>query len=341
MNQRLKTTLLIFFVLTTLGVGILAWQQQRSLNALSKPSGSADDSADLRKRLADAEQRAHSLQNELDALKAKQTSEENAGDEPPPPGENDDRRGRFRGRGPEAFAALMNDPKFVALMNSRDRMLLDSRYASLFKSLLQNGKITPEQLETFKNLLVERQNTMRDVMISAREQGLNDRSQINQLVKQAEAELDAQLQSTLGADGYAQFQQYEKTAPQRGLVNQLSQSLSYTHPLTDAQAEQLVQILAANSTSNGQGGGRRGEFAIGGFAVGPGGMMGGGTTITDMTISQASTVLSADQLKALQNIQAQQTAQRELMQSMRNARPSTSSGTQGSATNAGPATAAK
>jgi len=321
-NQRIKSTLLVFFALTTVATGIFAWQQSRTQRTEQNTAADKDRAA-LEKRLADAEHRAHDLQNQLDALKARMVAEDTPPDEPPPSANNEgdprDRRGRFRG--PEAFMAVMNDPKVVQLMNSREKLMLDSRYAALFKSLSQGGGATdlsPEQLDAFKNLLVEKQNTTRDVMMTARAQGITDRSEINQLVKNAQTELDAQIQNTLGADGFTQYQQYEKTLPQRTLVNQLSQSLSYTStPLSDSQTQQLVQILADTSTETGSGqrrtGGGPGGF--GGFG-GPG----VGVTITDAAVTQASTVLAPDQLNALTAIQKAQVAQQELTQAMRTAR---------------------
>ena len=305
MNSRLKTALIVLLALTTVATGIYAWQLNRALHG--PQIGSADsDRAALEKRLADAEHRAHDLQNELDTLKARNVASDTQSDEPPgPPNNNDDRGGRFRGRGAEAFQAMMNDPKVVQLMNSREKMMLDSRYASLFKSLLQSGSganMTPEQLDTFKNLLVEKQNTERDVRMSARAEGVTDRSEINKLVKSAQAEVDTQIQSTLGPDGFSQYQQYEKTAPQRNVVNQVAQSLSYTSaPLTDAQNQQLVQILANNASTDTN---QRRNFG-GGF----GGGTGPTATVTDAAVSQASGVLTPAQMTALVAIKDQQIAQ--------------------------------
>lgn len=312
MNQRLKTTLLVFFALTTLGTGILAWQQNRQLHASTGGATGSDDSA-LRKKLADAEHRAHALQNELDTLKAKQPGEVVSDEPPAPPNEAEGfgpRGGRFRG-GPDGFREILSDPKVMALMNAREKSMLDQRYAALFKSLIQSGKLTPEQVEAFKNLMVERQNTMRDIRQSAREQGITDRSQIDALVKSTQAELDAQLQNTLGSAAYAEYQAYEKTAPQRNFVNQLAQSLSYgSAPLNDAQSQQLIDILAKTSESNGN----RRQGGFGG---------GGNVTITDAALTAAAGVLNPAQLAALTEMQRQQKAQEELRQQLRAARQTT------------------
>lgn len=346
MNSKLKTTLLVLFALTAAATGILAWQQNRALQTLrDTQNATADkDRTALEKRLADAERRAHDLQNELAALKSQGEGIAEASAEETPVAANNgdgrDRRNRFRGPGggPEAFTVMMNDPKVVQLMNSGEKLMLDSRYAALFKSLTQGGvaNLTPEQLDTFKNLLVEKQNTMRDVMMTARSQGVTDRAEISQLTKNAQAELDTQIQSTLGATGYEQYQQYEKTLPQRTLVNQLSQSLSYTSaPLSDTQTQQLVQILADSSTSGNTGqrrntGGVAGPMG-GGFGGGRAGGLVGGAPITDAAVTQAQSVLTPAQLTALTALQQQQKAQQEMFQAMRVARDSANAAPQTSA----------
>ena len=47
------------------------------------------------------------------------------------------------------------------------------------------------------------------------------------------------LKAVLGDAGFNQMQNYEQTMPQRNVVNQLQQRLSYTDtPLSQAQADQ-------------------------------------------------------------------------------------------------------
>ncbi len=121
----------------------------------------------------------------------------------------------------------------------------------------------------------------------------------------------------MGDAGYAQYQQYQQTLPQRNVANQLAQSLSYTNtPLTPDQTEQMVSILAANTpaSSNSTGNNIRANLATGlGFG-------GGGQTspITNDAITQAQTVLSPPQVAALQQLQAAQQAQQQLNAAMRN-----------------------
>ncbi len=189
---------------------------------------------------------------------------------------------------------------------------LDSSYAPLFKQLTQQLNLSPTQLAAFQNLLVQKQDAARDVITAARDQGLNpgtDRAAITQLIAQSNAEIDSQIQSTLGPDGYAQYQGYEQTLPQRNTVNQLQQSLSYTGtPLQDAQAQQLIQLLAANAPQNNNNPTNMRTLLNGNNAT---------SRITDADITQAQGILSSTQVAALQQLQQQQQAQAELQRQIR------------------------
>lgn len=296
MNQRTKNFLIAILVLAVLGTGTLAWNLNRQLQELSQTSTGSDESTALIKRLAALEKLNQALKAEIERLKGNQHA--GASNEPPPPPnemEPAGARNMSTGR-PEPLRGLMSDPKFISIVNARERQMLDNRYAKLFKNLVQSGKLTPAQIEEFKNLLVERQNTLRDIRQSAREQGITDRAQIDELARSTQAELDAQIQRTLGDTAYADFQTYEKTYPQQAFTQQLAQSLSYTDaPLSDNQAQQLIQILSNASANTQQQRGFPGPF--------------GTVKITDDVIESAAKILSPTQLSALENIKRQQQAQ--------------------------------
>jgi hypothetical protein len=307
--------------LLTIGATTVAWQQYWKAARLEAATLSATAGADLQKRLDAAENQNRSLTAELDV---RREAAAEAGAQPAANARNANQGGR----GPRGdMAAIMDRPEMQRLRTLQQRAALDTRFAPLFKSL----NLAPEKLSQFKNLLAERESTMQDVMMAARDQGVDPRSDpegFRKLVTAAQAEINSQLKSVLGDDGYAQYEKYAQTQPQRATVEQLRQSLSYTsEPLTDTQASQLVQILAASSPaaqsgaqSDGappmppEGGGGRGPGGLGGP---PGGS--GGAPITTETIAQAQTVLSTTQLSALQQMQALQQAQQQAMQLMRNA----------------------
>ena len=308
-----KNYLILFLVLITLGCGTLAWRQYQELVALRASALNNDERADLQKRLWAAEKRKHELEASLAAKRDPGNGDPADGPEGGPGG---DRRGGNRNNLAGNFLAMMDKPEIQKLMAIQQRAALDARFATLFKNL----NLSPAQLEQFKNLLVEKQTALTDALAAARAQGINPRTDpedFQKLVTDAQAEADSSIKATLGDAGYAQYQQYQQTLPQRNVVNQLSQSLSYTNtPLTDDQTEQMVSILAANtpastnSTANNIRATVTSAFGIGG--------PGQTSPITNDAITQAATVLAPAQVTALQQLQATQLAQAQLQAAMRN-----------------------
>jgi len=315
-----KNYLILLLVLTTAGGAALAWRQYRELTQLRAASVNNRERADWQKRLWDSEKRRHDLEASLAALRDKgaAATEESADgpagpDEPAPGG----RRGPNRGNLANNFMAMMDRPEIQKLMATQQRAALDSRFAALFRNL----NLSPEQLEQFKNLLVEKQTAMTDALAAARAQGIdprNDPQEFRKLVADAQAEVDVSIKAALGDSAYAQYQQYQQTLPQRTTVNQLQQSLSYTStPLTSAQTEQMVQILAANTPPSANSAAANGRAAVAAaFGVGFAGQA--GSRVTNDAITQSQTVLAPAQVQALQQLQAAQQAQAQLTQAMRN-----------------------
>ncbi|HET7538092.1 MAG TPA: hypothetical protein VFJ90_16645 [Candidatus Didemnitutus sp.] len=224
---------------------------------------------------------------------------------------------RAEGGAGNRMRAFAESPQAQQFMAMQQKAALDGRYASLFRKL----NLSPTDLEKLKSLLVERQTAAMDVMMAARNQGVDVRTsgtEIAQLVRDAQAEVDGSIQDLLGTTGYQQYQDYEHTLPMRGTVNQLEQRLSYSSaPLSSDQAEQLARILAdtAPQRSNDQRMTPGGVFYAA-AGMGPPGFMGGGT-ITDDAVARAQGVLSSSQVDALRQLQQEQQAQAQLTQEMR------------------------
>ncbi len=333
-----KTYLLVILTCVTLGTAALAWKQYQELIQLRAASLGADERADLQKRLWAAEKRAKELADQLAALRNRAGGDEVAfvegGDPANPDANRTDRRARGPGgpggRGGD-FMAAMQKPEIQRLLATQQKAALDSRYAALFKSL----NLTPAQLDKFKNLLVERQASVMDVMAASNGQGLN-RDEMRKLVEGSQAEIDASIKAAIGDAAYSQYQNYDKTAAQRTTTDQLTQRLSYSGtPLTADQSAAMLQILtqtaAARTAATGAttnvavaidtGGGRGG----GGIAMNFGG--GSGTQITDATIAMAQGVLSGPQVEALKQIQTEQKAQQQISQAFRQTMGGAATGT--------------
>lgn len=304
MLPRFKNYLIILLAFATAATGTIAWRQTQRLHAVVQ-SNLLEASARPARKPVVASPVDRSIPEKIVAKPAGDptaTSDDTAAASPARPQRNNRPN----------FIALMANPEFAKAWNIERRAQLDSRYASLFKNL----NLSPSQLDGLKNLLVERESAAMDVTATAREQGLDprtDRDAINKLIASAQSDIDQSIKAALGDTSYQQYQSYQTTQPQRAVVAQLEQRLSYSAtPLTGAQSDFLVQALggqqAASSTNAPDQGGRGGGF---------GGRGANGTPISDAVIKQAQNVLTPDQVTALKDIQAQQQAQQKISQMFR------------------------
>jgi hypothetical protein len=326
-----KNLALVVLAVTTLAAAVLAWRQQLELQSLRAVAAAADDAARMKQRALAAEQRAKALEDELSAAQDKLAEAKSAAAKAEAAKRPADAGSMPAMRTMLANAAnMMSSPEVQKMMALRQKAALDANYAALFKRL----SLPPEKLEQLKKLMVERQQVGADVFAAAAQQGLDplrNGRELAKLTADGQARVDGEIKALLGEDAYATYQNYQNTLPQRGVVNQLQQSLSYTaNPLSETQAEQLVQILAQNQPAQPAGATGRNvavarTFVAGGAAgggapevmsyVGP--AMGvGGSTVTDAAVAAARTVLSDPQVEALQQIQQQQAQLRATMQSM-------------------------
>ncbi|MES2694464.1 MAG: hypothetical protein V4773_13395 [Verrucomicrobiota bacterium] len=253
-----KNLVIVLLAATTIGGAVLAWRQYSDLVELRAASLKRDERADLQKRIWDLEKLNRDLQDKIAANREPGAPSERVaggpdGEERRGPEGGRGGRGDPRGRGDSimqqanAVRDLMNKPEVQALMNLQQKAGVEARYAALFKNL----NLPPDQIEKLKTLLAERSNTAQDVFAAAREQGIDPRENpaaFRKMNADAQNVINNAIKATIGDAGFAQLATYEQTLPQRNLVNDLQQRLSYTNsPLSSAQADQLVGILAANA----------------------------------------------------------------------------------------------
>ena len=297
MPSKVKNYLIILLAVATACASGIAWSQARRLTALQ------DELLKTAAAATAVKHRPAPVAAEFTRPAPAATPAATAEVEPAAAEEPAAQRPRGNNNNRPNFAALMNNPEFARAMTLQQRAALDSRYAALFKQL----KLPPEQLEKLKSLLVERQNARMDVMLAARENGMNpreSRDELRKLTDEAQAEVDANIKASLGESVYNQYQNYENTQSQRSLVSQLDQRLAYSStPLSEHQSAFLVKALAETGTTE---------------SAGPGGWGGGNrATITDTVIAQAQSVLTSDQVAALKQLQIEQQAQQQVRDMMR------------------------
>lgn len=328
--KHFRLALYLLLVATSIGSLWWAWRQQREIEELRTAAMKKTERADLQKRVWDLEKSNRDLRDQLAGRTGgpgTETGAAGAPRDPATPGAG--RGGRFDPRRDTAQMLAMRElvakPEVQALISREQRSNVEIRYAALFKAL----NLPPDQTEKVKALLVERLATAQDVLTAAFDQGVNPRENaddLRKLMTDAQNDINRSIRSVIGEQGFAQLGTYEQTLPQRAVVNELQLRLSATDvPLSPSQAEQLVQILAANPAPTPAvterpgpppGPPRGPDFGaiLGG---GPGGGPGGAVppvAVTTAAVAQAQTVLSPVQVRALQQIQQQQQTQQQLRQ---------------------------
>jgi len=321
LSSRLKTVSIVALALTTCVAAALAWNLY--LKVIKLRAAALDDPAraDLQKRLWDLEKRNKDLEAQLANRRARGYGTADDGSNRDAAGnaaEAGRPGGRFNRRGGFAnISNLLDNPQFNRLWTQEQKDRVKLAYADLFKRL----NLSPDQADKLNSLLVERQESVLDVLSAASAQGVTGRDQIGALIQQANASVDSQIQSLLGPDGYAQYTNYLQTQPQRNQVNELQTRLAAAGlpQLQDFQTQQLTQILAQNTESGTSGGGgpRGGNGGMGGIMGGIFGSNVTGPAISPNAVTQAGTVLTAEQLQAFQQMQQEQATQQQVMSLLR------------------------
>lgn len=354
--MRAKSYVIPALVLSLVGATALAWHQYQELVTLRADALAGEDRRAMDARLADLERHNRELEAKLAALRAGKidgadssiAADNSSTDREAKPAAlltalAEQGGGQFAGESKkdaemELLGALADLPEFQQLIAMQQRGKIDSKYAALFKKL----NLTPEQQQQFETLLADRQSAFADAMIAAHDQGLTGKDARNMamaVAKSTQKDIDNSIKNMLGTQGYNQYQNYERTMPQRETVNQLAQRLSYTAaPLTPQQQDQLVQTLASSARQQAVAAANA-AAATGQKAVRqpvtvaplPGQLtsLGIGSSnsvvIVPAAVSKAQTFLSTQQLAALQQMQQEQNAQQALGNLLRNggAKPKT------------------
>lgn len=298
-----KDFALILLALTTLAGGWLAWSQTRELRRLRaepNPAAPAQSAAPV------ASDTASGSDPVLPGSAAPSEAV-------PAAAADRSRVEESRLARQEQMERLQDTPEYQQLRALQMKGALDHRYAALFRRL----DLPPAKLDALKNLLLERQTVGMDVNAIARAQGLDPRRDgalLQQLITQTRDEINAGIRNLLGEETYRSYEFYEQTMPYRDVVNQLDLRLSYTSaPLTEAQAEQLVRIVAeANQDAPAPRGGAgvARVFDLRRLQA----------PLNDTAMDRARGILTPDQFPALEELQARQQASRRMGELMREGR---------------------
>ncbi len=190
-----------------------------------------------------------------------------------------------------------------------EKIHLNQQYAMLFRKLARDFKISPDQLDKLKFLLVDRQQGFNDAVTLARAQGITMKNPdvFKPLVLESALALDAQIEQLLGKEAYGKFLEYEQTMSSSRVVNQVQQYLRGSpDQLSEAQYTNLVNLLHSNMPKNTSYGDNIGK-ALADYEA----------PVNRPIITAAKAFLSPQQIAALELYQRQRAAERWITKTLK------------------------
>jgi RNA polymerase sigma factor (sigma-70 family) len=146
---------------------------------------------------------------------------------------------------PSRMDMLLANPDYQELNLKLSRNSCRFRYGPLYQKL----GLSTQQITDFEVALDEQQQVLFDTANAARAQGLSPNEPgLGPLIDPTINALQDKLRAVLGDAGYAEYKAYRKTAVARASADSLASALYYTaSPLTAEQADQLTQVVVANT----------------------------------------------------------------------------------------------
>jgi hypothetical protein len=144
----------------------------------------------------------------------------------------------------EYIEELMKNPEMAEMIRQNQRTTLDMMYGDLFKDL----RLSEEELESFKDLLVDKQMIILELgmpMMSG-DLGEDEKKAMTEKIEEKQAEIDEEIKMLLGEAGYEEFENYSKNLGDRMLLGQYKRGLEGTgiEPLDERQEEELLAAMS-------------------------------------------------------------------------------------------------
>ena len=146
-----------------------------------------------------------------------------------------------------AIAKMLKDPGMREMIKAQQKGTMDITHGPLLKYL----DLAPEQLESFKGLLLDKQMAQMDASLDLMDASLGpkQREAKTAALKALTDDYDARIRDMLGAENFAIYKEYEMTQPERLQVNLFKQSLSGDDRLNEPQEHELILALYGERTN--------------------------------------------------------------------------------------------
>lgn len=236
--------IIIWVLLGAMAVGgVLYYQQsQKAWEANNRVAELEKKLAEVNARDAKQEARNEDLRKELLSTKMDAVAEASQVQQMQQAATN-----RASDKGTNPFAGMFKDPAMKEMIKNQQQAVMGPMMDMMYKGLMTNLNLTPEQSAALKELLVKRQMIDSQAGVSLLGDDL-DADKRKALMEQAKADKDAvnaQIKQTLGDDGYAQLEAWDKSAGDRMMLNTFKGQLGASAPaLSSDQETQLMQAMA-------------------------------------------------------------------------------------------------
>lgn len=248
----MKNIALILLVILSLVLGALAVQQQKKTAQtraeLARVQAQLAAAQDQLKAVANAADQIATAKRSSKALQESLTETSRFADEKSKQAEQLQSAlaaAKTNSANPLAgMAKMFNDPKMREMIKTQQKAMMGPMIEKQYGALFQQLNLSPDQSAQLKELMTKKMLAGADAGMAMLDDTV-DAAKREELAKQIKSETDdyeAQIKQALG-DSYPAYQSYEKTVPDRTVVNQFSDQLSGDNALTPDQQAQLVQSL--------------------------------------------------------------------------------------------------
>lgn len=253
----MKNIVIILLLVVAIALGALAvHQQKRSTQTQAELAQVQNQLAQAQEELtavADAADQIARAKQASKALQASLTETSKFADEKTKQAEVLQQKLAAKTNSPNPLAGMakmFSDPKMKEMIKAQQKAvmgpMIDKQYGALFQQL----NMTPEESGQLKTLLMNKMLAGADAGMALLDDSTDaaKRAELTKQMKAATDDLDAQIKQFLG-DAYPSYQSYEKSVPDRTVVNQFGDQLSGDNVLNPDQQAQLVQALSDARTA--------------------------------------------------------------------------------------------
>lgn len=261
-TMNILKSVVIGLSLAAVGMGVEIWQQQRQIDSLSRQL--AEKSIQLTSSVVQQAQQEVALnkvttelveQRTQFAAQVSPTSKKQS-----PPTLQADQIANANVASSSAGSVSMEivknwdksngDPDIERMRSEFLRAQVQRKYGALYRQL----NLGPEIEDKLTNLLLDKKQATTDVAVASVQQGqdpMDDAAGFSDIVAAERKEVEKQIGSLLGEQGYAAYQAYGRTLVQASTLSQVQQSFAATGtPVSSEQLAQLQQIMINNNAAH-------------------------------------------------------------------------------------------